>query len=162
MVPDAEEALKWSAPAWLKDGKILLIAASFKAHAAVNFWRGKEMGLADDDAMGQLGKLATVGDLPANFDDLILKAVQRSAYEAPKKAKPAPKAIPEIHPAFADALAANPAARATLEGLSPSARRDYLDWVNDAKRDDTRDKRIATAVEWLAQGKKRHWKYENC
>lgn len=120
------------------------------------------MGLTDDDAMGQLGKLTSVTDLPANFDDLIVNAVALSASEAPKKPKAAPKIAADLHPDFAAALAANPAAKANLDGFSPSARRDYLDWINEAKRDDTRTKRIATAIEWLADGKKRHWKYENC
>ena len=67
-----------------------------------------------------------------------------------------------IPPEFAAALSANPAARAALEGFSPSHRREYVEWISEAKRPETRDKRIAQAIEWLADGKKRNWKYENC
>ena len=67
-----------------------------------------------------------------------------------------------MHPDFARALAAAPKAKAALEDFPPSAQRDYLEWIAEAKRDATREKRIATAVEWLAEGKRRHWKYQNC
>ena len=67
-----------------------------------------------------------------------------------------------MHPEFAEALTAAPKAKAALDGFSPSAQRDYLEWISDAKQDATRRKRIATAIEWLSEGKRRHWKYENC
>ena len=73
-----------------------------------------------------------------------------------------PKSAAELHPDFAAALDAHPTAKATLDGFAPSARRDYLEWIMDAKQDATRTKRIATAIEWLSEGKKRHWKYEKC
>ena len=141
--------------------------AAFKAHAALNFWRGQEIGDGGPKAgaMGQFGKLTSVDDLPteAAFEALMREAAALTATApAPRKAKHAPKPPPELHPDFAAALAANPAAKATLDGFSPSARRDYLEWISEAKQDATRAKRIATAVEWLAEGKKRHWKYENC
>ena len=165
--PEAEEAVKWGAPAFLVDGRILLIMAAFKAHAALNFWRGQELrgDEANADAMGQFGKLASVDDLPADseLDALIRQAADlaRSA-PPPRKPKHAPKPAPELHPEFAAALSAAPAAKEVLESFSPSARRDYLEWVAEAKQDATRQKRIATAIEWLAEGKKRHWKYESC
>lgn len=164
MVPDVEETTKWGAPAFLKHGKILLIMAAFKAHAAVNFWRSKELGIAGrDDAMGQLGKLTAIGDLPAHLDTMIARAVELNVTTpAPPKPKTEAKPSLDIHPDFAAALASDTAAKATLDGFSPSARRDYLEWIGEAKRDDTRAKRIATAVEWLREGKKRHWKYESC
>jgi uncharacterized protein YdeI (YjbR/CyaY-like superfamily) len=166
-VPEAQETLKWGAPAFTLDGKILLIMAAFKAHAAVNFWRGQELrgDEANSDAMGQFGRLTGVADLPADdeLDRLIGEAAALAATApAPRKTKHEPKAPAGIHPEFVSALDANPAARATLDGFSPSARRDYLDWIAEAKQDATRAKRIATAVEWLAEGKKRHWKYEKC
>ena len=165
--PQAEETIKWGAPGFTVDGKILLIMAAFKAHAALNFWRGQELrgGEASDDAMGQFGKLTDLADLPpdAELDALIRQAAElaRTA-PAPRKVKHDPKPQAEIHPEFARALDANPRARAVLEGFPPSARREYLDWVADAKQDKTRAKRIADAVEWLSEGKRRHWKYENC
>ena len=165
VVPDVDEAMKWSAPAYLKDGKILLITAAFKAHAAINFWRGQEIrgDQADGDAMGQFGKITSVDDLPDNLDTLIATAARLAqSSPAPRKAKHEPKPPPALHPDFEAALDSNPAAKATLDGFSPSARRDYLEWVSEAKQEATRAKRIATAVEWLSEGKKRHWKYENC
>lgn len=167
VVPEVEETLKWSAPAFTLDGKILLIMAAFKAHAALNFWRGQELrgGEASGDAMGQFGRLTSLADLPPDdeLDALIRQSVELAATApAPRKVKHEPKPPGELHPEFAAALNAHPKAKATLDGFSPSARRDYLDWIAEAKQDATRAKRIATAVEWLAEGKKRHWKYENC
>ena len=165
--PEAEETMKWSAPAFTVDGKILLMMAAFKAHAALNFWRGQEIGDGSPKAgaMGQFGKLTSVDDLPADaeLDELIRQAaaLARTA-PAPRKAKHEPKPAPGMHPDFARALAAHPKAKAVLDAFPPSAQRDYLEWISEAKQDATRAKRIATAVDWLAEGKRRHWKYQNC
>ena len=166
-VPEAVETVKWSAPAYTVDGKILLIMAAFKEHAALNFWRGQELrgAEASRDAMGQFGKLTSLDDLPGDekFDALIREAaaLARTA-PAPRKVKHAPVPPAELHPEFAKALDANPPAKAALDGFPSSARREYLDWVAEAKQDKTREKRIADAVQWLSEGKRRHWKYENC
>ena len=167
VVPDVEETLKWGAPSFVIDGKILLIMAAFKAHAALNFWRGQELrgDEANADAMGQFGKLTSVDDLPGSDElDALIRQAADLARSAPRPRKPkhAPKPAPELHPEFAVALAAAPKAREVLESFAPSARRDYLEWVAEAKQDATRQKRIATAIEWLVEGKKRHWKYESC
>jgi uncharacterized protein YdeI (YjbR/CyaY-like superfamily) len=166
-VPDAEETLKWSAPAFTKDGKILLIMAAFKAHAALNFWRGQELRgeSANADAMGQFGKIKSIDDLPPDreLDRLVREAADLAATApAPRKVKHESKPPAELHPDFAKALDANPKAKAVLEGFPPSAQREYLDWITDAKQDKTRAKRIADAVEWLSEGKRRMWKYQNC
>ena len=141
--------------------------AAFKAHAALNFWRGQEIGdgAPKAGAMGQFGKLTRVADLPSNdeFDALVREAAALAATApAPRKVKHAPKPAAVLHPDFAAALDASPSAKATLDGFTPSAQRDYLDWIAEAKQDATRAKRIATAVEWLSDGKKRHWKYQDC
>jgi len=164
VVPDIEEAMKWSHPTYLRKGKIVLGTAAFKAHAVVHFWRGQELGFdTKAGAMGQLGKLTSPADLPADLDAMIAKAAELSASTpAPRKTKHAPKPPPEMHPEFASALAKAPKAKATLNGFPPSAQRDYFEWITEAKQDSTRQKRIATAVEWLSEGKRRHWKYENC
>ena len=164
IVPNVEETLKWSMPSFTLDGKILLGMAAFKAHATVGFWRGQELGMERrEDAMGQLGKLTSVGDLPSNLDELIRHAAALSvSAPAPRKVKQEPKPAPELHPEFAAALAQAPKAQATLDGFPPSAQREYLEWISEAKQDATRTKRIATAVEWLSEGKRRNWKYENC
>jgi len=165
--PDAEETMKWSAPGFTVDGKILLMMAAFKAHAALNFWRGQEIGDGNPKAgaMGQFGKLTSADDLPADaeLDALIREAaVLAKTAPAPRKVKHEPKPPATLHPEFAAALKANPNAQAMLDGFPPSAQREYVDWVAEAKQDSTRAKRIADAVQWLSEGKRRHWKYENC
>ncbi len=166
-VPEVEETLKWSAPSFTLGGKILLMMAAFKAHAAMNFWRGQELRgeKAEADGMGQFGKLTSVKNLPPDkaLDALIRKAAELTASApAPRKTKHAPKLPPGLHPEFAAALKAAPKAKATLDGFPPSAQRDYLEWVAEAKQPATRAKRIATSIEWLSEGKRRHWKYQNC
>jgi uncharacterized protein YdeI (YjbR/CyaY-like superfamily) len=165
--PDAVETMKWSAPSYTLDGKILLMMAAFKAHAAINFWRGQELrgDHASDGAMGQFGKLTSLADLPADqeLDALIRQAAELAkAAPTPRKVKHMPKPPPELHPEFAAALAKNPEAKAALDGFPPSAQRDYFEWIAEAKQEATRAKRITTAVEWLSEGKRRHWKYQNC
>jgi uncharacterized protein YdeI (YjbR/CyaY-like superfamily) len=164
VMPDVEEAMKWSHPTYCRGGKIILGTAAFKAHAVVHFWRGQELGMeTKDGAMGQLGKLTSVEDLPADLDAMIAKAAELAATApAPRKPKHAPKPAPDLHPQFAAALGKAPKAKATFEAFPPSCKREYLEWVSEAKRDETRQKRIATAVEWLSEGKRRNWKYENC
>jgi uncharacterized protein YdeI (YjbR/CyaY-like superfamily) len=163
VVPGIEEAMKWSHPTFCKGGKIVLGMAAFKEHAALNFWRGQELGFeAKTGAMGQLGQLKSVADLPDDLDAMISRAEALSETPAPRKTKNAPKPPPQLHPEFAEALARAPSAKATLDGFPPSAQRDYLEWISEAKQDSTRQKRIADAVQWLSEGKRRHWKYENC
>lgn len=166
-VPDVKETTKWSSPAFTINSQILLIMAAFKQHAALNFWRGQELGgdKANADAMGQFGRLTSVDDLPPDeeLDRLIRDAVALAkTAPAPRKLKHAPKRPPQVHPDFAAALDRAPKAKAALEGFPPSAQRDYLEWISEAKQESTRQKRIATAVEWLSDGKRRHWKYEKC
>ncbi|HEY8433770.1 MAG TPA: YdeI/OmpD-associated family protein [Sphingomicrobium sp.] len=167
VLPDVEETMKWSMPAYTLDGKIIVMTPAFKAHAALNFWRGQEIGDGQSkaDAMGQFGKLASVDELPsdAELDSLIREAAALAkTAPAPRKPKHEPKPAPQLHPEFAAALAKAPQAKATLDAFPPSAQRDYFEWITEAKQDATRQKRIATAVEWLGEGKRRHWKYQNC
>jgi uncharacterized protein YdeI (YjbR/CyaY-like superfamily) len=167
VLPDVEETVKWSMPAYTLGGKIVLITAAFKAHLALNFWRGQELrgDGANTDAMGQFGKIKSLADLPPDkeLDRLIREAAELAkSAPAPRKTKHAPKPAPGLHPEFAAALAKAPQARAVLDSFPPSAQRDYVEWIADAKQDATRQKRIATAIEWLGEGKRRHWKYQNC
>ena len=167
VLPGAQEAIKWSMPAYTVSGKIVAITAAFKAHAALNFWRGQELRGSDAnaDAMGQFGKLKSVEDLPgdAELDRLIREAAELAkSAPAPRKTKNEPKPAPAMHPEFAAALEGAPKAKASLDAFPPSAQRDYLEWIAEAKQDGTRAKRIATAIEWLNEGKRRHWKYESC
>ena len=94
---------------------------------------------------------------------MIARAAELSAgAPPPRKTKHEPRPQPAMHAEFAAALDKAPKAKASLEAFSPSAQREYLEWISDAKQEATRRKRIATAVEWLAEGKRRHWKYEAC
>jgi len=166
-IPEVEEAMKWSMPAYLVGGKIVVITSSFKAHAALNFWRGQEIGDGQPKAgaMGQFGRLTSLADLPpdSELDQLIRHAAALAkTAPLPRKPKHAPKPAPELHPDFAAALSKAPKAKSVLEGFPPSAQRDYFEWISEAKQDGTRQKRIATAIEWLTEGKRRHWKYQNC
>lgn len=159
--------MKWSMPAYLIGGKIMLVTSAFKAHAAVNFWRGQEIGDGQRKAgaMGQFGRLTSLDDLPADseLDSLIREAaaIAKSA-PGPRRLKNAPKSPLELHPEFAAALSRSPEAKAVLDGFPPSAQREYLEWITEAKQDRTRHKRIADAVQWLSEGKRRNWKYEKC
>ncbi|WP_344700542.1 YdeI/OmpD-associated family protein [Sphingomonas limnosediminicola] len=167
VLPDVEEAIKWSMPAYTVGGKIVLITAAFKAHTALNFWRGQELYSSHDTvgAMGQFGKIKSLEELPpdAELDRLIREAAELAkAAPAPRKPKHEPKPTPSMHPEFAAALAKAPKAKATLEGFPPSAQRDYCEWISEAKQDATRANRIEAAVEWLSEGKRRHWKYQKC
>ncbi|MFC0590847.1 YdeI family protein [Novosphingobium aquiterrae] len=163
--PDVEETIKWGMPHFMLGGKNIAGMAAFKAHCAFMIHGDGRQG----DAMGQYGKIAALTDLPSDAElaEKLREARTRidTAGTALKK-KPAAtrqaKAELSVPPEFQSALDANPAARATLNGFAPSHRREYVEWVAEAKRPETRDKRIAQAVEWLAQGKKRNWKYENC
>jgi uncharacterized protein YdeI (YjbR/CyaY-like superfamily) len=164
VIPDVQEAMKWGHPTFCRNGQIVLGTAGFKAHAVVHFWRANELGFkTNDEAMGQLGKLTRVDDLPGDVDSMIAKAAELAGRSpAPRRPKREPKPMPPVHPDFAAALDKAPKAKAAFEAFPPGCRREYLDWVSEAKREETRTKRIATAVEWLSEGRRRNWKYENC
>lgn len=165
--PDCEETLKWSSPSFIYKGKILAGFAAFKAHAAFGFWAGSqilESGAGQESAMGQFGRLTSLDDLPPRSEliELAKKAMKliddgvkpiRNKHEKP------PFTVPQDLRAALDAV---PAAAATFDGFPPSCQREYVEWVTEAKRDETRAKRLAQTVEWLAEGKRRNWKYENC
>lgn len=165
VVPDADETVKWGMPSFTLGKSPLLIMAAFKAHATLSFWRGSEIadGSSKPGAMGQFGRITAVSDLPSDLDTRITEAA-RLAREVPpaRKAKTASKPDEPMHPHFAEALARSAEASAFFDRSSPGCRREYLEWINQAKRDDTRARRIETAVAQLAEGKKLHWKYEKC
>lgn len=156
-LPGAEETIKWGMPHFMVGGKNVVGLAAFKAHAAVVIHHEERTG----EGMGALGKLASLADLPGD-EELIARFRAGAATLGTPKPKRDPNPDLPVPPAFAAALEAAPAARATFEAFAPSHRREYVEWIADAKREETRDKRIVQAVEWLAEGKKRHWKYEKC
>ena len=165
--PDCEEGMKWSMPHFMYKGEILAGMAAFKAHATFGFWRGS-LVLGESEAqasgMGQFGRLTSIADLPprSELEALVAKAMEltEQGVKAPRdKHRKAPFAVPQD---FRAALDANAAAGANFDAFPPSAQRDYVDWISEAKRDDTRARRLQQAVEWLAEGKRRNWKYEKC
>ena len=163
-LPAADETIKWSMPHFMVGGKNVAGMAAFKAHCAFTV-HGE--GRGGTEGMGQHGKLTSVDDIPseaglaAKLQDAVGR-IETAGSAAPKRAKAAPKAEIAMPDDFATALAGNSEAKTTLDNLAPSHRREYLEWITEAKREETRAKRIAQAVEWLAEGKKRNWKYENC
>ncbi len=165
--PDCEETLKWSMPTFMYKKEILASMAAFKQHATFGFWRGSLIvGKSDEpmSGMGQFGRLTSVDDLPPRkeLEALVRKAMQLTdeGVKPPRdKHKKAPFTVPQDLRAAIDAV---PAAAATFEGFPLSAQREYVDWVSGAKREETRSKRLAQTVEWLAEGKRRHWKYADC
>lgn len=169
--PTAVETMKWSFPHFEHGGQILCSMAAFKAHCAFGFWhQGMEKfvdaRLAKTEAMGTFGRIAQREDLPGDAAMLryIKAAVALIDSGVPARGRNTGKRKPEakVPPDLAAALKKNKAAAATFEQFSPSHRREYVDWIVEAKREETRQKRLATALEWLAQGKSRHWKYRNC
>ena len=165
--PDGEESIKWSSPHFLYTGEMLAGMAAFKQHATFGFWRGSLVvgkGNEQMSGMGQFGRLSSVRDLPprAELEALVKKAMKLTdeGVKAPRdKHKKEPFTVPQDLRA---ALDANRKAAATFDAFPPSCQREYVEWVTEAKRDETRVKRLNQAVEWMAEGKRRNWKYENC
>jgi uncharacterized protein YdeI (YjbR/CyaY-like superfamily) len=172
--PDVEETIKWSMPFFQLNGVILGNFAAFKQHCSFGFW-GPEMaavlredGVKSEDGMGALGKIASLKDLPSDKKmlayfrqaaTLIASGERTKSIVRPKKAA---KPAPEIPAELTAALKKNKAAAKVFAGFSPSCKRDYAEWIAEAKRVETKEKRLAQAVEWIAEGKTRHWKYQNC
>ena len=165
--PDATETIKWGFPHFEHHG-ILCSMASFKAHCAFGFWHAQMRSragapLAADAAMGQFGRIATLSDLPKNADlaALIRKAAALNAAGVRSVRAPGIKsrASLDVPGDLAAALRKDRSALAHFSAMSASHRREYIEWLIDAKRDETRRKRLATAVEWIAAGKSKEWKY---
>jgi uncharacterized protein YdeI (YjbR/CyaY-like superfamily) len=175
--PTVEETVKWSRPFFEYKGAILGNMSAFNEHCSFGFW-GEEIGAVlreakavQDGAMGSLGRITTVKDLPPDKQMLgwIRQAtafIDSGNYTSPiaarNKVVKAPKTAPETPTEFAIALKKDRKASAAFAAFSPSCKREYVEWIADAKRPETRDKRIATAIEWIAEGKQRNWKYQNC
>jgi uncharacterized protein YdeI (YjbR/CyaY-like superfamily) len=167
--PDIEEAVKWSHPAFLWKDKLVAGMAAFKGHATFGFWHGAAVTgqmEVEDTAMGSFGRLTSLADLPPDTE---LAAMVRKACAlidagvAPKHmTERKPRAELPVPPALQAALAANPKAQAAWTAFAPSHRREYCEWVGEAKREATVATRVAQTVEWLTEGRKRNWKYENC
>ena len=168
--PDVVETIKWSFPNFTYRDKILTGMAAFKAHCSIGFWHGAAAVGTDHakgGAMGDFGRLTSLKDLPSKTEQkaILLRAmrlIEDGVKARPAKPASAPRPPPSMPDDLAAALRANDAAARTFESFPPSQRREYIDWIVEAKKAETREKRLAQAVEWMAEGKRRNWKYENC
>jgi uncharacterized protein YdeI (YjbR/CyaY-like superfamily) len=168
--PDAKETIKWSFPNYEAYGSMLCSMAAFKEHCSMGFWKASLLSdkkgilhLADKNSMGHLDKLVSVRDLPA--DTILVDYIKEAALlnknnikvvkpkTAPKKELPVPKPL-------AEALKKSKKALATFEAFPPSQRKEYIEWISEAKTEETLNKRLTTSIEWLEEGKIRHWKYK--
>lgn len=169
--PEVEEAIKWSMPFFVYRGQIMANMAAFKEHCSFGLWGDvaaamKQDGVLSNEGMGKLGKITGVKDLPSDkallgyirhaaaFVDDGGKTMTRSKSKAPK-----PEA--EVPPELAVALKKNKTAAKVFAEFSPSCRREYVEWIAEAKRPETKAKRVEQAVEWIAEGKQRNWKYQS-
>jgi uncharacterized protein YdeI (YjbR/CyaY-like superfamily) len=175
--PEVEETIKWSRPFFEYRGAILCNVSAFKEHCSFGFW-GEEMGVVlrearvlGKDGMGSLGRITSLSDLPSDKQMLswirqaaafIENGQHTSPISARRKVVKPPRPALEAPAEFETALKRNKKAAKVFSAFSPSCRKEYVEWIAEAKRPETRDKRITTAVEWIAEGKQRNWKYQNC
>jgi len=156
--PQVEEALKWKMPTFMYHG-ILCSMAAFKQHCSFGFWKhelvvGREQ-TSGTQAMGQFGRITQLADLPSQK---ILAGYIKKAMQLNEEGIKAPRVPDDL----AAALKKNRKAAATFAAFSRSSQREYVEWIIEAKREETRVKRLATAIAWMAEGKSRNWKYVNC
>lgn len=162
--PEVEETIKWGAPFFAYRG-LLCHMAAFKQHCAFGFWKGKQVVGEDapEEAMGQFGRIGALADLPPKkvFVAYLKKAMALNEAGVPTatRAKKTHRPEVEVPDDLAAALARNAKARKAFDAFSPSHRREYVEWITEARRAETRAKRLATTLEWLAEGKPRNWKY---
>jgi uncharacterized protein YdeI (YjbR/CyaY-like superfamily) len=166
--PDVHESIKWGMPSFLYEGKILCGMAAFKAHAAFGFWhRGMAQALGAagkkaEEAMGNLGRITKLSDLPPDTEmkGYIRQAMNLITTGVPAREKSKPKKPLPVPADFRAALKTKRSAAKNFDSFAPGQRRDYIEWITEAKREETRSKRIATAVAWIAEGKRRNWQYD--
>ena len=168
--PDVEEKMKWSFPHFDYKGEMMCSMAAFKQHCAFGFWKAvlmKDHVLTDNArseiSMGHLGRITSIKDLPS--DKKMMAWIKEAmlltdkSVKLPAKPKSAVKKELVIPDYFSKALNKNKKAGQTFENFAYSHRKEYLEWITEAKTEETRNKRMVTALEWLAEGKSRSWKY---
>lgn len=163
--PDVVETMKWSFPHFDYRGSMMCSMASFKGHCAFGFWKGSlifEDGAKSDEAMGQFGRITSLKDLPpkkqiAGYIRKAMKLNDEGIVAA--RTKTAPRAEIGVPRELASALTKNSEAQRQFKAFTPGKQREYNEWIAEAKTDATRAKRVAQAVEWIAEGKPRNWKY---
>ena len=162
--PDIDETIKWGAPFFTYKRAPLCFMAAFTAHCTFGFWRGSLLAAGDTkarEAMGSFGRITKLSDLPSatKLTALIRAAMKLKddGVKAPNKhpRKPAPR-MPAY---FAAGLRGNARARAAFDAFTPSRRREYIEWLAEAKTEATRTRRLTSAIEWIAAGKPRNWQY---
>ena len=170
VVPDCEESIKWRMPFFIVAGRNIAHMAAFKHHCAFGIWSPavaaeiKAQGGESETVMGNFGRITSIKDLPpektmARYVKMAAEGARAGKPTMPKR-KPKPKGPIETPPAFARALARTPGAKKAFELLRPSHQREYTEWIAAAKREETRDRRIAKTLDLLAEGKSFNWKYE--
>jgi len=166
--PDVEEVLKWGMPNFLYKG-IMCNMAAFKGHCAFGFWKRKlifngEQANASEKAMGNFGRITKISDLPSKkiLMNYVKKAMElnKEGVERPPARKAKKKIDLTVPPYLANFLKKNKKALAAFEKFSPTNKREYVMWIAEAKTDETRKKRLETAVEWMSESKVRNWKYK--
>ena len=160
--PNVEETIKWSSPFFERNGIVCFMAA-FKEHCAFGFWKGALIfGAENKGAMRQFGRITSVDDLP-NERQLIGFIRKAAALNEAgiKKLRPRSRVKQKVSvPSdLKAALRKNSKARKAFENFSYSHRKEYVDWITDAKREETRKRRLQTAIRWLSQGKPQNWNY---
>jgi hypothetical protein len=165
--PEATETIKWGQPHFEYKG-IFAGMGSFKAHAVFGFWKGELIfgkTAAEQEAMGQFGRMTSVDDLPTRkqFAGFVKQAMKLNdeGVTSPSRAKsrskkPKKVVVPAV---LAAALRRSPEAKATFDAFPPSKQKEYVEWIEEAKTEETRERRLATAIEWMEEGKPRMWKY---
>jgi uncharacterized protein YdeI (YjbR/CyaY-like superfamily) len=161
--PGVEETMKWSAPHFMYQGMLCGMQA-FKEHCAFGFWKGsliEGLGARGEDAMGHFGRITSIQDLPPQKTLIGLVTQAAALNEQGVKVERTARRKKAVEPPedLVSALRKNKKALAAFQAFSPSHRREYVEWIGEAKRDDTRQRRLATAIEWLSEGKPRNWKY---
>ncbi|UAY52453.1 YdeI/OmpD-associated family protein [Ferruginibacter albus] len=166
--PTVEEKIKWGFPHFDYKGEMMCSMAAFKQHCVFGFWKGKLIkGLTprgEAGAMGHLGRITSIRDLPSakKLAAFVKEAMQLN--EQGVKAASKPKAVSEkvlvIPEYFIKALSKNKKALQVFDDFAYSHKKEYVEWITEAKTEETRDRRIETAVEWIAEGKGRNWKYQ--
>jgi uncharacterized protein YdeI (YjbR/CyaY-like superfamily) len=163
--PHISETMKWSFPHFDHKGTVCSMA-SFKQHCAFGFWKQslleQDAFPAEKTAMGSFGRITSVKDLPPDkvMISLIHQAVELNEKGIKVKKKPVEKKEVVVPDDLKIALSKNKAAKAAFEKFSSSHKREYVMWLEEAKSEPTRNKRLATTVEWLSEGKSRNWKYQ--
>ena len=166
--PEAVETIKWGFPHFEYKG-LLCSMAAFKEHCAFGFWKGRLVMdityTVSKESMGHLGRITKMDDLPPRrtLVSWVRKAMElnekgiRVEQRGRERKGAKDLTVPDY---FHDAIRKNKKALATYKGFAYTHKKEYVEWVTEAKTEDTRNRRLETAVEWLSQGKKRNWKYE--